>query len=124
MNLKNIGVHIAEEFTNFIGSWYFIVLYTSSFGLYIGFHAKGIVHFDNDYTKFNLFLAAFTVTQGSMLLIASNKQNTLDRDKWNHDHADANQKILELTEQMDKIEESIEQLLEVNSSDEENEKLP
>lgn len=123
MKFKNIGIYIAEIVTGFVGSWYFIIIYVSIMGIYVIFHEIKIILFDNDYVKFQLILAAFTVSQGSLLLIASNKQAKMDRDKWNHDHAEANSKILELTTQMDKIEDSIDQLLEENDNDQANGEL-
>jgi uncharacterized membrane protein len=129
MKFKQLGVHAAEKISNFIGGWIFVFLYTLLMASWIAFHELKILHLDNaDYLKWNLFLSYFTVCQGSLILLAANKQAELDRHRWNSNHQESlnldkehmelskfnTLKMFEIIQQIDKIEEALDLIIQEN----------
>lgn len=132
MKIKNIGIKIAETVASFIGSWNFISFYIFSTLAWIFLHYFKIIKIDDpSFLKFNLFLAIFTVTQGSLLLIAANKQDERDREKLNQQYEQTEKrdqeqlalsrmnalKIFELTDQIGKLEEALDNVLQENEDE-------
>lgn len=104
-----VGVRLSDTVARFVGTWKFIIIYTTSMLLWIALHVYGILSIDStDFIKWNLWLSYFAGIQASILLMASNRELQKDRkqskDTW--DLARRNfERVSEIGQDLDSIEE-------------------
>ena len=93
-----IGVITADRFSNFVGSWWFIALYSGIMLGWVALHTLGCLHIDTpEFTKLNLLLTYFAGTQASIILMSQTRQSYLDR-KRQETNLEITKKLLQLFE--------------------------
>jgi uncharacterized membrane protein len=121
-HLETLGVEVADRVSFFVGTWRFIFLYTLAMVLWIVGHESGYLQIDTpDYIQWGLWLNYFAGTQASLVLMSSARQANIDRRKAEHNYKidkktlayskANNEKIEELTKQVEMLEEIIDALI-------------
>lgn len=112
--LNNIGEWCAEKISVFVGTWTFIILYTSLMCMWIALHEFGILHIDTlDFIKWNLFLSYYAGIQASILLMANERSAIRDRrraEKTLNNTQNQTKQLKDITSQLYQLEGVIEDL--------------
>jgi len=122
-SLNKIGIKASDMVATYVGTWTFILLYTTVMLVWIALHEFGVLHFDSpDYMRWNLLLSWFAGIQAPAILMVSNRQSRKDRELMDdtHDTGEAilsiaknNQKrVYFLIKQISQLEEVIDDLIE------------
>lgn len=78
----SFGARLSDIIATFVGSWRFVILYTTAMFLWIGLHTADVLHIDTpDFIRWNLWLSYFAGIQASILLMASNRELEKDRER-------------------------------------------
>lgn len=95
MILARLGIVAADFVARFVGTWYFVSLYTFGMAIWIILHVTGVLHIDTpEFMRWNLWLSYFAGIQASILLMAANR--AAERDKRSQDAV--HQKSLDLSQ--------------------------
>jgi uncharacterized membrane protein len=104
--LTKLGVVAADAVARFVGTWYFVLMYTFGMFGWIILHKLGILNIDSpDFIRWNLWLSYFAGIQASILLMAANR--AAERDNRHQDAV--HQKSLNMTEDSLKLLKDLEQ---------------
>lgn len=78
--LNRAGTLAADFVARFVGTWYFVSLYTFGMGTWILLHRMELLHIDTpEFMRWNLWLSYFAGIQASILLMAANRSAERDR---------------------------------------------
>lgn len=79
---NSISLYLSDVIASSIATWRFVVSYTIIMLLWIILHIQGYLNIDSkDFIKYNLFLSWAAGIQASIILMATNRQATIDRKK-------------------------------------------
>lgn len=80
MKFSKLGAKAADYVARFVGTWYFVGLYTFGMAAWITLHVAGVLHIDTpEFMRWNLWLSYFAGIQASILLMAANRAAERDR---------------------------------------------
>lgn len=114
--LKNLGDWASDKIAGFVGTWSFIITYTSAMAVWIYLHVIGILHIDSaDFIKWNLWLSYFAGIQASILLMAAGRASEKDRkrsEKTLRNTQTQTTQLKDITTQLETFETVLEDLYE------------
>ena len=109
--VKNFGIDLADNITNFVGSWKFIILQSVILIVWMIININNMVEFDPyPFILMNLFLSAQAAYATPMILMSSNRQSEKDRKELSKDlrvDQDTNVVVSAMLEILKDIEEDI-----------------
>lgn len=74
MNLKRLSGAASDAVAGFVGTWYFVFMYTFGMIFWIVLHKLGVLHIDSpEFMNWNLGLSYFAGIQASILLMSANR---------------------------------------------------
>jgi uncharacterized membrane protein len=81
VNIKTLSVKIADKISDFIGSWYFIILHTIAMIVWVSLNVFEICHFDEyPFILLTLFLSLEAAYATPLILMTANRQGEKDRE--------------------------------------------
>jgi len=79
---NNLGDRISTLVTKWVGTWTFIFLYTLTMAIWMALHISDVLNIDSqDFIKWNLWLSYFAGIQASIVLMSTERQARIDREK-------------------------------------------
>lgn len=81
MELKEIGINLADKIASFIGSWTFIIIQSTILTIWVVLNILKIWNFDPyPFILLNLFLSFEAAYATPLILMSSNRQSERDRE--------------------------------------------
>jgi len=115
MLVRLAGRRLAGAFTDFLGTWTFIIVYCLISVTWIGLHQYKILAFDTDYKRITSWWGWFATIQASFIMMSQNRQSNIDRHRARQtfDNTQHNYEILEeLNDDVEQLTSVLEALLE------------
>lgn len=80
--LRDFGIKVSGIVTSLVSTWTFVFIYTLTMAAWIGLHMTGVLDVDSqDFIKWNLWLSYFAGIQASIVLMSTERQSRIDREK-------------------------------------------
>jgi len=109
--IKEIGFILAEEITNFIGSWTFIVIQTIVVLIWVVFNISQLHHFDPyPFILLNLFFSTEAAYATPLILMAGKRQSEKDNAQVTKDlelDHETNTVVKDLQDALEKLNEDL-----------------
>jgi uncharacterized membrane protein len=111
--LREFGYDLADNISNFVGSWPFIIVQSIILTIWVIVNVKGLANFDPyPFILLNLFLSFQAAYATPMILMSSNRQAEMDRKRIEKDTSiekETNKLAKETVAIIDKINKTLKQ---------------
>jgi len=111
--LREFGYDLADNISNFVGSWPFIIVQSIILTIWVIVNVKGLASFDPyPFILLNLFLSFQAAYATPMILMSSNRQAEMDRKRIEKDTSiekETNKLAKETVAIIDKINKTLKQ---------------
>ena len=112
-NFREFGYDLADNISNFVGSWPFIIVQSIILTIWVIINVKGLANFDPyPFILLNLFLSFQAAYATPMILMSSNRQAETDRKRIEKDTSiekETNKLAKETVAIIDKINKTLKQ---------------